>query len=505
MATNISESIRLLAREAYVRRTWMVGGFAVIAVVTTLVGLFWPKTFTSYSTVYVEDQGVVAPLLQGAAVTARMNDRAVIAREMIYGRRLLNQVVKDGGWPVDMANSAAVDSVVEGLKKRTMVTNVGDNLVRIEYTDSDAKRAQRVAQRLAELFVSESVGAKSHESEAAYAFIDQQVGEYSAKLRKLEGTLNQFRTSNPDAEPGADVDSTRRVSELRDRLTTLEQELREAEIRRGTYRGGAAGGGSGGVSAGSVARAEEYRRRIAELSAQLDTLRLTYRDTFPDVVRVKEQIRELQAALDGAEYGRSRAQAAPAAEGDAGELRRGLTESSAEVATLKSRIEDTTRLLQEEQERSGRVRTVSTQLGDLTREYAVNSQLYEDLLKRREAARVSMSLDRSKNAASIRVEEPAFLPHNSSGPSQALFAAGGVLLGIVLPLGALFGMQQTDPRVRHSSTISERLGLPVLGVVPHLVTPREGVMEARSVVSLGLVVLGTIIAVAALSAIGGGL
>jgi polysaccharide chain length determinant protein (PEP-CTERM system associated) len=504
MAINISESIRLLAREAYARRTWMVGGFAVIAVVTTVVGLFWPKTFTSYSTVYVEDQGVVAPLLQGAAVTARMNDRAIIAREVIYGRRLLNQVVKDGGWPVDMANSAAVDGVIEGLKKRTLVTNVGDNLVRIEYTDTDSKRAQKVAQRLAELFVSESVNAKSHESEAAYAFIDQQVGEYAAKLRRLEGTLNQFRTSNPDAEPGADVDSTRRVSELRDRLTTLEQDLREAEIRRGTYRGGAAGG-TGGASAGSVARAEEYRRRIAELSAQLDTLRLTYKDTFPDVVRVKEQIRELQAALDGAEYGRSRVQTAPAAEADAGEIRRGLTESSAEVATLRSRIDDTRRLLQEEQERSGRVRTVSTQLGDLTREYTVNSQLYEDLLKRREAARVSMSLDRSKNAASIRVEEPAFLPHNSSGPSQALFASGGVLLGIVLPLGVLFGLQQTDPRVRHSSSISERLGLPVLGVVPHLVTPREGVAEARSMVSLGLVVLGTIIAVAALSAIGGGL
>lgn len=508
MPTSLSEILRLMLREAYYRRNLVLTIFVSFAVITTIVGINWPKSYTSYSTVYVELESVIAPLMEGAAVQSRLTDRAVIASEVIYGRKLLNRIVAMGGWTEEGdADPSRLEEIIEGITRRTLVTNVGENLVRIEYSDQDPKRAMLVAQKMGELFISESLAAKSKESESAYAFIDQQVKEYQQKLQKLEQGLKEFRNSNADARPGADLDSVRRLTDLKDRLVQLDQEQREAQIRKASLEAQL----SGEVDAANViSRAEAYRGRIVELRSQLDNLRLTYHETYPDIVRVKDQISELEAAAQAEEQRRT-------SQGKSGdrpaypdetllanplyqELRAGLYEANTTIQTLTSRITETRRQIEEEEARGKRIQEAAAEAAALTRDYEVNTQLYQDLLRRREAARVSMSLGRTQNGMTMRVEEPAFLPHKAEGPSLALFMVGGVLLGVVVPLGVILGLQQIDPRIRHPSVVSERLGLRALGVVPHLHTPREATSEARNAFSMGITVLAALSFVAALGA-----
>jgi len=73
----------------------------------------------------------------------------------------------------------------------------------------------------------------------------------------------------------------------------------------------------------------------------------------------------------------------------------------------------------------------------------------------------------------LTIYEPAFLPLKPSGLRFLHFAIGGMALGIMLPLGLLAGLLQIDGRIRDPRTISQKLTLPVLGVVPHLPTPAE--------------------------------
>ena len=55
-------------------------------------------------------------------------------------------------------------------------------------------------------------------------------------------------------------------------------------------------------------------------------------------------------------------------------------------------------MLNEELHRSGRIADSESALAELTRDYEVNRDIYQDLLRRRENARVSMELDREKRA-----------------------------------------------------------------------------------------------------------
>lgn len=500
MPANLTESLRLLLLEAYSRRFFMVGAFMAVAVATTIIGVGWPRTYSSYSTVYVEDRSVIGPLMEGAAVQSPLGDRAMIAREVIYGRKLLNQIVHTAGFvPTDEPEDPIrVDGIVEEIKLRTLVTNVGENLVRIEYADTDADRAQFVAQKMAELFITESLAAKSRESETAYSFIDQQVKEYQGKLKALDQNLKEFRNANLDARPGADVDSARRLTELKDRLAQLDQDLREAEIRRASLESQLSGEAQ---SADATSQTEYYHARIAELQSQMDTLLLTYHENYPDVVRLRDQIAELEQVAANVEKGVRH----PAGGGFLmsnplyQELRGGLYEAKTALRTINSRIQETRRQLTQEEARNRRIQEAGAELAERTRDYDVTTQIYQDLLRRREAARVSMNLDRTQEGVTMRVEEPAFLPHQAMAPPLSYFASGGILLGIALPFGILFGIQQADPRIRHPSVISDRIGLVTLGVIRHLHTPREAAMEARGIATLGFATIATFVLIGVIS------
>src|SRR5260370_11139930 len=83
-------------------------------------------------------------------------------------------------------------------------------------------------------------------------------------------------------------------------------------------------------------------------------------------------------------------------------------------------------------------------------------------------------------------------------PAQALpcpnaprfwqFVVGGVVLGVLIPVGPLFARLQFDPRVRLANAISEGHKVPVAAIVPHLWGPRELAGLRKGLAILALVV-----------------
>src|SRR5438105_8384169 len=89
---------KLLVNEAMLHRRLLVSVFVLVNVSFVVAGLLWPKTFTSSSTVYIEERSIIQPLMQGTAVAATtIVDRAKIAREVIFSRKILDQVMRNIG------------------------------------------------------------------------------------------------------------------------------------------------------------------------------------------------------------------------------------------------------------------------------------------------------------------------------------------------------------------------------------------------------------------------
>jgi len=469
---------RTLVKEAFDSRRVVVGIFSLVSLAVIMTGLTWPKYYAASTTILVEEKNIIQPLMQGAAVATDVSDLSRNARELIYGRRIMDRILEYGGWLDKHPSAVEQESLVDGIKKRTAVSNVGRNLIKIEYRDTDPDRAFRVTQNFAELFIQEGVATRAAETRAAYEFIDKQAREYEEKLAQSEKEIRQARGSNLDARPVSEVELSARLAALNSRIESTTMELREAEIKRASLERQVSG--EADVTAG-ITREGEIRARIGELQTKLDTLRLSYLDTHPDVVQLKLQIQDLTKALEVERQRPSRGEGTGRGEVNQSalnspiyqQLRRELSQTQVTVEALKARIAESQRLLREEAQRGRGLRSEDARLADLARDSQINREIYQDLLRRREKARVSMSLDNDRQGLTFTVQDPATMPQAPKGPRFWHFVLGAFALGILLPLGLLYARMHVDPRIRIGDTIPKTHNVPVLATIPHLWTPDE--------------------------------
>jgi len=488
--------VHALINESFHSRRLFVGLFVIVNIAMLAAGLLWPKSYVASTSIIVDEKNIIEPLMKGAAVPTEMADRNRNAREVILGGRVMNQVLERGGW---LANRPALEreALIEQIKARTTITPVGRDVIKIDYRDSDQDRTLLVTKAFAELFIQEMVAEKESETRSAFDFIDKQAQEYQRKLMSTEEELRQLRSSSLDARPGSDIELSARLIALNTRIENTTLELREAEMKRASLERQVNGEAEVTVLA---TREGQFRARIAELQAKLDTLRLSFYDTHPDVVQLKNQIQDLRAEASAQRERREKAKPSERMEPDETvvnnpvyqQLRRDLLQNQLSIDALKARIADAQRLLQEEVNRGKSLHSGDARLVELTRDDQINREIYQDLLRRRERARVSVSMDSDRQGSNFKILEPAKSSPSPNAPRFWQFVLGGFVLGVLIPLGLLFARLQFDPRVRLASAISERHKVPVAAIVPHLWSPGELLGLRKELTTLALIVTATL-------------
>ena len=487
------EMISVMARQGRKRFLTLAGIFAAIALFTLIAGNYLlPRKFQAVTTILVQGSDIIAPLLEGRAVPTQVSDRAGIARQVVFSRKVLEGAMQAGGWEQEGLTPASREALLEGIRNRTWVRSPRDNLIEITYADSDPERTFHVTERLAQLFIEESLETKERESREAYEFINQQVEDYHAKLTDAEANLLAYRTANPDAQPGSATDSTSRISTLRSqveqtRMTLMEQRSR-AEALQSQLSGEAA------VTAVQT-REALYRAQLLELQGQLDSLLLGYTEQHPDVVRVRHQMADVQNALqqearrpqqvrDDSGFGDTRVN--PMYQ----ELRSRMAEASRDASATASRLAASQSMLDEELGRSRRIAASESTLAELTRDYEVNRDIYQDLLRRRENARVSMRLDSEQRGLTLRIQDPAEVPQRPIGVRLMHIALAGLMVALAVPLLLLFLQARYDPRLRTGRQLALASGTSLLTSIPTYQTRTDRNRERLRLLSGSLLVLG---------------
>jgi uncharacterized protein involved in exopolysaccharide biosynthesis len=192
-------------------------------------------------------------------------------------------------------SSAEEDELLKELKSRIGTYNIGNNLIKIEYEDKDPERAFAITKTIADVLVQGLRDTKLLESKAAYEFIDSQVREYESVLSKIQGDIDLVRQRNVDAQPEFIDLSETRLAQLSGQIDDLEQRISEAQIVRDSLREQLTGEVE---SYAALATRENSRARLAELQANLNRLSLDYKDTHPDIVRLRGQIANLESLID---------------------------------------------------------------------------------------------------------------------------------------------------------------------------------------------------------------
>ncbi len=412
----------------------------------------------------------------------------------------MGQILVTGGWMATNPSPVEQDRLIEAIKARTTVVISHDNLITINYHDSDPKRAYDVTREYAQLFISESLASKQRESRDAFDFINGQVEAYRKKLTDAEDKLKDYRGANADARPGSEADTDARISQLRTQIENARMDLMEKRSQEASLNSQLTGESE--ISAVQTTEGID-QTQLANLQAQLDTLLMSYTSDYPDVVRIRHQMEDLRQQIAQAGQRKLIAPspgAASAIENNAqynplyGQLKSQLSSVRADVAATSARMGASESMLQSEMDRSNRIANSENMTSELTRDYNVNRDVYQDLLKRRENARVSMNLDAKQQGLTFLIQNPAVMPLSPSGLRFMHFGIAGIVLSLAIPLGLLLGIARVDPRVRSTAQLERSTGLLVLATVPFYPTPQDRQRARLQNILLGMIVLGVALA-----------
>ncbi|MFI4957548.1 MAG: XrtA system polysaccharide chain length determinant [Lysobacterales bacterium] len=492
--------VPVLVGEARRRRVALGMVFAVTALTALIIGVQWPKKYDASTTILAQESSIITPLMEGAASPTANANRAGIARAVIFSRKVMGQILVTGGWMAARPNPVEQDRLIEAIKARTKVVISHDNLITISYYDSDPKRAYDVTREYAQLFISESLASKQRESRDAFEFINGQVETYRKKLTDAEDKLKDYRGTNADARPGSETDTEARITQLRTQIENARMDLMEKRSQEASLNSQLSGESE--INAVQTTQGI-YQTQLADLQAQLDKLLMSYTADYPDVVRVRHQMEDLRQQIAQADQ-RKQSGASTAIESNSqfnplyAQLKSQLSASRADIAATSARMSASEAMLQSEMERSNRIANSENVTSELTRDYNVNRDVYQDLLKRRENARVSMNLDAKQQGLTFLVQNPAVMPLTPSGLRFMHFGLAGIVLSLAIPLGLLFGIARFDPRVRSAAQLERATGLVVLATIPFYATPQDRQRERLRSTLLMLIVLGVALAYLAL-------
>jgi len=465
----ILQYIGVVWRELCKRKFKVALTIIAISFVVMVMGMFRPSTFTTSVTIFADNQNIIKPLLGSkTSVTGIKQNRTAQVRDIIYSPRILNQVVDDIYGKDAFSSAQARDLKMGRLRANLTIDGKGKNYIKLTYKDSNADRAFTTVNKVVTLFIEDSANSKREESRNAYNFIDQQTASYKTLLLAAEDKLKEFQSNNFD---GTEAQVSARIVSLRTSIEEMNIQIEETNTRTWSLKAQLS---KESRFANSDFEASIYHSQLQTLQKRKATLQLSYQDDYPEIIELTYQIADIKKNMQEAN---SKPKPKKAIESDFNplykELRSKLSTARVEKRTLTNRLKAFNLLLDEAYDRRKRIANNKAELSELTRDYSVFQAQYEDMLAKKEKARISMVLDIQGQGVNFKLQEAASYPNAPTGARFIHFLIAGPIFALALVVGLFTAKIILDGRIRFATQLATIEGVSVLASLPRTITKKE--------------------------------
>lgn len=331
----------------------------------------------------------------------------------------------------------------------TVSMDPSGNFLRLGLTGEDPARVATTVNAVSERFVGVSAELKRAKLHELGLLLDAQLQAARENLRQAEDALETFRirtaTLSPDLAAGSGQAGTgSSLGVLLGPKFEQEQLGRDrAAIEAVLAQVNQSGGSPAGLAfVGAVQRSPEVSQALRDLTAkeaEWRALRTRYTDDHPAVKRLMGEIALLQGttipalaqSLIADMTARERVLTPQIAAGDA-ELR-GVPQRAIEEARRRRAVE-------------------------------LATNLYTGVQQRFDEARLA----EASSIADVRILDAAVAPQEPLKNAASRFLMMGLAAGLALGLLGTVLADRLDPRMRYPDQVTRQMGLPILGVLPHV-------------------------------------
>jgi polysaccharide chain length determinant protein (PEP-CTERM system associated) len=467
----------------YIKGIWIKRRYIMIATwlicpIGWLIVAQLPNIYESEAKVYVDTQSLLRPLLRGLTVETNPEMQVQLMVKTLLSRPNLERISRMTDLDVQAKSPEEYEKILDRLKKDLKISRSGrENIYTISIEDKDPEMAKNIVQSALTVFIENTLGETRNDSDTAEKFLDTQIKEYESRLLAAEARLTDFKQKYADVLPNQSGGYYGQLNAAKERLKAIELELLETKTKLASAKSqimsnaNAADSVQNKIQNGNTIRTA-YDDRIAELEATLDSLQLRYTDQHPDVKEAKRRLDYLNKQRE--EEIQKYLEATKNNDGSTVVLSQSpvLQEAQIQVNTLENQVASLNVRAQsyrdQVKELESKIHTlpeIEAEFTALNRDYGITKQKYEELLNRKETAKLAKQADETTDKIQFRVIDPPRAASEPSGPPRILLFIVVTIFGIGVGIGLSLLMSQLSPVVTSASQLTKATGIPMFGIV----------------------------------------
>lgn len=529
---------------------------AAIAAAVIAVAMLLPSVFRSSGTILIEAPDIPSDLVR-TTVSGYADQRLKVIEQRVMTTQNLAAIIEKFGLYQNERARRPMALIVDDMRK-----DIGLELVSADVSDPSSGRtrratiaftvwfedqrpdiAQRVANELVTLYLSENLRVRQEQATGTVNFLSAESRKVYEELRALEKQLADFKVQHAGRLPEQFELNTQLLDRMQGQLLELMRQMQALRERQAYLQAQMAGldpylgSGDGapqspqaqlralelqyttlsarfGVNHPDVLKVRrqiealsgappggastvELSNRLTQLEADLTAARERFGVNHPDVVRLQREIDQTREAI-------ARARAAPPKLTDLPPTNPAYLQAQAQLNSMRIELQSL-----ETQEKNMRERAaefekrvletpdVESAYVDLRRQYESALARYRDVSAKESEAQIAQTLESERKGETFSIIEPPSQPMSPHRPNRPLLAVAGVILGLMGGVAVAGAAGFLSGQVYGARQIAALTGEPPLAVVPYLRTADEGRRMRQRLIIAALLALIALIAVAA--------
>jgi succinoglycan biosynthesis transport protein ExoP len=534
----LDERIRGMKRH----RRLMVMLFGVGALLTILLVLFLPATYSASATILIEQQEIPQEVVRSTITSFADQRIQVISQRVMTTQNLLAIAEKYNLYPWQRRTrprEVVLARMRDDIKMRLISANVMDPrsgrpmqatiAFTVSFDSSSPEVCVKVANELTSLYLNENIASRAVAAQQASTFLTEEGNRLESEIQLLAVKIANFKKKYVESLPELGSFNF----QLLDR-TELDQ--RDANSRLGSIDGQlafveaqlATQSPTSQVFTETGQRILSPDDRLKALKADLASLKSKYAPDHPDVVRAEREIAGLQpmvTADNGAndllrQLDDGRAKLAEASKRyspdhpDVVRLQRVVASLEGQLADhpavprveaaranpdnpayiqlraqRESLLADRAAVVRKQDELRARLNDLQHRLAlapGVEREYRQlatdyeNAQLkYHEVRSKQMEAQVSQNLETERKGERFTLIEPPLTPEEPISPNRSLLLALGLLGSVALALGGMMIRDALDESIRSTRDLGAVVMVPPLATIPIIPTAEDRTRQRR--------------------------
>jgi succinoglycan biosynthesis transport protein ExoP len=496
------------------RKWWIIVSIAVCLPLAYGVWKIFPKIYKSTVIVTIDSPKVAKDYVKGlgGSEAKGFEDPTALAMQQIMlgltNKSVLLPIIESIN-PYPASGDQTAESLMKRLRKAVTVVKPKDGVgIGISYQHSDPSVAQSVTALLVVKLQEDTAKRREGLIETTTEFLSAELNRMKAELEAKEQAISDFKQTHIGELPDQMETNLRTLDRLQADLTTSSESLNKAGERLTALEKAIREYSDlGSADAGSAERIERMGdtrplgprgARLEELKQKLNELLGIYKESYPDVVHIREEIRRLESEPRSVDNDQPSVEETTGGRAEGGgravrkpidpflrELMKERNEIKSEIAFLKEKQINTVRHIKQLEAHVQRTPAAEQRLAILIRDYENLQKGYQSLLDKRTNARIVENFESRQFGEQYRIIEPANFPYGEEPPTLVHFILGGLVLGCAIGLGGAIGVELLKPGFRRPEEVENYLGLPVIASIPPFDTRKieMGSMRPRALLT----------------------